>query len=79
MKLTGLLEVEVINTYKMHASKFATYTYKSTPKNPGDLRSGQFRHLPIISIWGNMKLLPVSHKPTKTTLFFQDQGHSPNL
>ena len=46
---------------------------------PGGLRSGQFRGLPIISIWENMKMLPVSHKPNKTTQFFQDHGHSPHL
>ena len=26
-----------------------------------------------------MKMLTVSHKPTKTTQFFQDRGHSPHL
>ena len=41
MKLTGLHEV--IITYKMLTSDFI----------PGDLRSGQFRDLPIISLWGN--------------------------
>ena len=40
---------------------------------------GQFRDLPIISPWGNMKMLPVSHKPIKTTQFFQNHGHSPHL
>ena len=40
--------------------------------DPGDLRSGQFRDRPTISLWGIMKMLPVSHKPTETTQFFQD-------
>ena len=54
---------------------------KCMPKNvyPGDLRSGQFRDLPIISLWGNMKILPVSHKPIKTSHFFRDHGRSPHL
>ena len=47
--------------------------------HPGDLRSGQFRDLPIISLWGNMKMLPVSLKSTEATQFFQDDGHSPHL
>ena len=49
------------------------------PRNcyPGDLQSGQFRDLPIISLWGNMKMLPVSHKPIKTTQIFRDHGHTP--
>ena len=34
---------------------------------PGNLRSGQLRDLPIISLSGNMKMLPVSHKPTETS------------
>ena len=38
---------------------------------PGDLRSGQLRDLPIISLWGNTKMLPVSHKPTETTNSFR--------
>ena len=38
----------------------------------GDLKSGQFRDLPIISLWGNMKMLPASHKPIETYQFFQD-------
>ena len=46
---------------------------------PGDLRSGQFRDLPIISLRGDMKTLPVSHKLTETTQFFQDHEHSPHL
>ena len=39
---------------------------------PGDQRSDQFRALPIISLWGNMKMLPVSHIPTETSQLFQD-------
>ena len=46
--------------------------YESQSLYPGDLRSGQFRGLPIISTWGNMKMLPVSHKPIETTQLFQD-------
>ena len=46
---------------------------------PGDIRSGQFRDLPIISLLGNMKMLTVSHKPTEAVQFFQDHGHSPQL
>ena len=54
---------------------------KCMPKNfyPDDLRSGQFRDLTIRSLWWNMKMLPVSHKPIKTTQWFQDHGHSPLL
>ena len=54
---------------------------KSMPRNlyPGDLRSGQFRELPIIRLWGNMRMLPVSYKPIKTIQFFQDHGNSPHL
>ena len=47
--------------------------------HPGDLRSIQLRDLPIISLWGNMKMLPVSQQPAETTQFFQDHGQSPNL
>ena len=43
----------------------------------GELRSGQFRDLPTISLWGNKKMLPVSHKPTETIQLFQDHSHSP--
>ena len=46
---------------------------------PGDLRSGQFRDLPIISRGWKMKLLPVSHKLTETIQFYLDHGHSPHL
>ena len=46
---------------------------------PGDLRSGQFRDLPVINLWGNMKMLPVSHKLTETTQFSQDHSYSPHL
>ena len=42
---------------------------------PGGLRSGQFRDIPIINLWGKMKMLPVSHKPTENT----DHGRSPHL
>ena len=44
---------------------------------PCGLRSGQFRNLPNISLWGNMKMLPVWHKPIETTQFFQDHGQWP--
>ena len=43
---------------------------------PGDLRLDQFRDLSIKSQWGNMKMLPASYKPSVTTQFFQDHGHS---
>ena len=66
MKLAGLLSL--ISIYKMYVSEFCIL-----------VTLGQFRDLPIISIWGNMKMLPVSHKPTETTQFFQDHGHSPHL
>ena len=39
---------------------------------PDELSSGQFHDLPIISLWGNIKMLPVLHKPTETTQLFQD-------
>ena len=42
---------------------------------PGDLRSRQFRDLPM----GKYEMLPVSHKLIKTTQFFQDHGPSPHL
>ena len=50
---------------------------KCVPRNcyPGDLRSGQFRDL----LMGKYEMLPVSHKPIKTTQFFQDHGPSPHL
>ena len=35
--------------------------------------------LHIISLLGNNKMLPVSHKLTQTTQFFQDHDHSPHL
>ena len=44
-----------------------------------DKRLCQFRDLCIISLYGNLKMLPVSHKPNKTNQFFQDHGHSPHL
>ena len=46
---------------------------------PDELRSGQFHDLPIISLLGIIKMPPVLHKPTDTTQFFQDHGHSPHL
>ena len=54
---------------------------KRMPQNfyPGEVRSGQFRGFPIISLWGKMKMLPVSHKPTETTQLLQYHGHSPHL
>ena len=67
MKLTGLHEI--ISNYKLYVSDIYT----------GDLRSGQFQDLPIISLSGNMKMLLVSHKPTETTQFYQDHNHSPHL
>ena len=45
MKLTGSLEVT--SAYKMYVSVFC----------PGGLRSGQFRDLPILCLWENMKML----------------------
>ena len=65
MKVLGLFEV--ISTYKMYVSDFC----------PDDLRFGQFCDLPIINLWENMKILHVLHKPTETTQFVQDNGHSP--
>ena len=44
-----------------------------------DLRSNQCRDLAIIRLWGNTKMVPVSHKPIKTTQFFQNHGLSPHL
>ena len=67
MKLTGL--VDVTSTYNI-------YVLESYPSH---LSSGQVRDLPIISPRGNMKMLSVSQKPTETTQFFQDHGHSPHL
>ena len=43
------------------------------------LKSGQISDLSIINLWGNMKMLPVSHKLTKATQFIQDHDHSPHL
>ena len=45
--------------------------------NPSDLKSGQFRDLPIISLLGNVKMLHVSHKPTETTQFFRIMANHP--
>ena len=67
MKLAGLLEV--ISTYKTCVSELFSWWLK--------VRSISWP--PIISLWGNMKMLPVSHKPTETTQFYQDHGHSPHL
>ena len=67
MKHTGLLSHT--STYKIHISEFY----------PGDLRSVQFRDLPIISLWGNMKMLTASNESIKTTQFFQDHDHSSHL
>ena len=39
--------------------------WMSTNFNSGEPRSGHSRDLSIISLWGNMKMLPVSHKLTK--------------
>ena len=44
-----------------------------------DLRSGQYRDLPIISLWENMEIFPISHKPIETTQFFLDRASSPDL
>ena len=62
MRLTRLHEV--IITYQGLTLEFFI----------GDLRSGQFRDLPIVSLWGNLKMLPVSHKLTETTQLFQDHS-----
>ena len=63
--------------------KYNRYNYKVPTKHISrnfdfsDLRSsGQFSGLSIISLWENVKMLPVSHKLTETTLF-QDHDHSP--
>ena len=68
MQLTGL---HVVITYKSDLGIFY----------PGDLRPKvrQFRDLPIISLWKNMKMFAVSHKPTKTTQLFQNHRHSSHL
>ena len=39
---------------------------------PDDQRSGQFRDLPIIGLWGNKKMLSVPHKPIEATVMRQD-------
>ena len=52
MKRTGSLSL--ISTYKMSHNLYS-----------GDLRSGQFRVLSIISLWGNMKMLPFGINPPK--------------
>ena len=44
----------------------------------GDLRSGQFDDLHISCLRGNMKMLPVPHKPIETTQFLQDHDQSPH-
>ena len=67
MTLTGLLSPN--STYEMYFSEFY----------PGGLRGCQFCDLHIISLWGNMKMLTILHKPIKTTQFFLDQGHSPYM
>ena len=69
MKLAGLLEV--INTYKMYDMKFL-------PWWPKDQVNFVTSPLPI-SQWGNMKMLPVSHKLIETSLFIQDHRQSPHL
>ena len=67
MEVTG--SHEVISIYKMYSQNL----------HPGDPSSGQFRDLSFISLWGNMKILSVSHKLTETIQFFQDHDHSPHL
>ena len=64
MKLTGFM-LEVISTCKIYAYDFFY---------PGNLMSGQFRDLAIISLWGNMKMLPVSHKPIRVQLTIGGHG-----
>ena len=66
MELAGLHQV--ISTY-LYVECVSQSFY------PGDLRSGQFRDIFILSIWGNMKMFPASHKLTETTQFFQDHDH----
>ena len=62
MKLTGLLEILSVPVKRMSQNFY-----------PGDLRSGQFRDFPIISLWGNMKMLPVPHNSTENTQFFNSR------
>ena len=37
----------------------------------GDIRSGHFRDLPIISLWGDVEMRPILHKPTETPNSFR--------
>ena len=45
----------------------------------GGLKSGEFHGLSIISLWGKIKMLPILHKLTENSLFYQDHGDSPYL
>ena len=67
MKLTGLLEF--IRAHKMGVSKILSWWPKVRP----------ISWLPIISLWWNMRMLPVSNKPTEVIQLCQDHGHSPHL
>ena len=67
MKLAGLHEV-IISVKRVPRSCY-----------PIDPRSVQFRDLSIISLWKTIKMFPVSHKLTETTLFLQEHYHSSQL
>ena len=73
--------VRVGSVWNLQDSFRASVPTKCISRNfdSGDLRSGQCRDLPIISLWGNMKMLPVSRKRTETTQFFQDHSQSTHL
>ena len=69
--------VHVGSEWNLRDSLVSSAPIKCMPRNfySGDVMSGQLRDLVIISLRGNMKM----HKPIKTTQFFHDHGHSPNL
>ena len=58
-------------------------SYIRLPRTPSDFHSHEgFSVWRIRTSWvimRSMKILPVSHKPIKTTQFFQDHDHSPHL
>ena len=71
--------VDVGSVWNLQDCLRSSVPIKCMPQSfyPDDQRLGQFRDLPIISLWGNMKTFPVSHKPIEAIQFFQD--HPSNL
>ena len=75
------IEASSVHVWNLQNCLWSTVPIKCLSQNLYlvDLRSGQYRDLPIISLWENMEIFPVSHKPIETTQFFQDRGRSPDL